>query len=150
MELLGDNAKRAKYPRLCSKLAKIFVQYLAAAGETARIVDLREHTAAEVYNPAEEHWEYHDPFFDAPALGADGRHLSAAEAHDRLARGETVAFPGPAYVFATVVTLARNNFAGDKLPAWHYFHYDQLAWWRVERVSPASWSYWQDRLAAGR
>ena len=63
IDLLGLNNEGKKYPRLCSKNAKIFVQFLSGISMNSRIVQLYEHVAVEVWNPETLKWELHDPFF---------------------------------------------------------------------------------------
>jgi hypothetical protein len=111
----------------------------------ARIVDLHRHTAAEAWNPSENKWELQDPYYDSAARH-NGRHLSAAEAHDLTAEGIKLNFKGSSEVFKTVVYIPKLNFADDWLPTWHYFHYDNLDYWKVLRVSEDSWPYWIDRF----
>jgi hypothetical protein len=143
--LLGKNPLGKKYPKLCSKDAFIFIQYLMAFGIQARVLQLNNHIATNVWNPETKVWEYHDPYFDADAK-ADGRNLSGAEIYDRLRTGQAVKFSrnDMARFFDTVVYVPRNNFSQGKLPSWHYFNYDNLDYWKVKRVSDNSSEYWRN------
>lgn len=142
LELLGDNPRQAKYPKLCSKLAKIMVQYLSAAGIVSRIVQLEGHIALEVYAQQSGQWQLQDPYFDTEAT-LRGQPLSAAKAHDRLVNNQPFNYDGPKDVFLTVGFVPRNNFAQDHLPEWHYFNYRNLDYWRVLRVSGQTSDFWK-------
>lgn len=142
LELLGDNSRQARYPKLCSKLSKIMVQYLSAAGIVSRIVQLERHIALEVYDHQSGRWQSQDPYFDTEAT-LRGQPLSAATAHDLLVNNQPFEFGGPTDVFLTVGFVPRNNFAQDRLPEWHYFNYRNLDYWRVLRVSGGTSDLWK-------
>jgi len=141
--LLGLNKKSEPYPNLCSKNSLIFIQYLTAIGIVARQVGFINHTATEVWNPTTQRWEYHDSHFDeSPEL--NGRYLSAAEAHDLYMAHEPFTFPKEIMdVLGTVVIIPRSDFARGHLPRWHYFDFNNLAYFRPQRLSADSWDRWR-------
>jgi hypothetical protein len=49
-------------------------------------------------------------------------------------------------ILKTVVYIPRVNLAGDELPKWHYFNYDNLYSWKVLRVSAESGDYWIKKI----
>ncbi|MCA1989168.1 MAG: hypothetical protein LDL07_08490 [Desulfarculus sp.] len=142
LELLGENPQKAKYPRLCSKLVKIMVQYLSAVGYVSRVVQLDGHMALEVFNPRSNEWEMQDPFYNTWA-SFEGKPISAAKAHDLLLENKRIDYRAPQDSLRTVGFVPRNNFSQDHLPSWHYFNYDNLDYWRVLRVSDHTWDYWK-------
>ncbi len=142
LEILGENPQHAKYPRLCSKLSKIMVQYLSAVGVVSRVVQLEGHIAVEVFSQHSGQWQLQDPFFNTEAT-RQGEPISAAKAHDLLVNNLPFEFDGPKKVFLTVGFVPRNNFAQDHLPKWHYFNYDNLDYWRILRVSDRTADFWK-------
>ena len=142
--LLGQNQTHEKYPLLCSKQAKIMLQYLNALGLTGRIVQLHRHVSLEWFNPEKGQWEFQSPYDDSPVM-FEGRHLSAAQAHDLQRQGREIEFRGDHKVFLTVAYLPRTALE-THLPSWHYFHYDNLDYWRVLRVSEKSRAYWKKKM----
>ena len=133
IDLLGLNNGGKKYPRLCSKNAKIFVQYLSGINMDSRIVQLYQHVAVEVWNPNTQKWELHDPYFNSTAM-KDNNYLSAAEAFDLYANKVSFTYGAPLKIFQTVVYVPRANFSNDELPAWHYFSYENLHYWKTIRT----------------
>lgn len=142
LELLGQNSQKTKYPKLCSKLVKIMVQYLSAIGFVSRVVQLNGHMAVEVFNPESNEWELHDPFFKTWA-SFEGKPISAMAAHDLMIKNQQVKYGAPKELLLTVGFVPRNNFSQDHLPKWHYFHYDNLDYWRILRVSDRSADFWK-------
>lgn len=142
LEILGENPQHAKYPKLCSKLSKIMVQYLSAARYISRVVQLEGHMAVEVFAQHSGQWQLQDPFFNTEAT-RQGEPISAAKAHDLLVNNLPFEFDGPKKVFLTVGFVPRNNFAQDHLPKWHYFNYDNLDYWRILRVSDRTADFWK-------
>ena len=142
IDLLGLNNEGKKYPRLCSKNAKIFVQFLSGISMNSRIVQLYEHVAVEVWNPKTLKWELHDPFFNS-AVMKDNEYLSAAEAFDLYANKDSFSYGAPLKIFQTVVYVPRTNFSNDELPAWHYFSYENLNYWKTVRTSEKSSGLWK-------
>lgn len=141
LTLLGQNKLNQKYPRLCSKLAKIFVQYLYCFGIQGRIVQLHQHISTEVWNPKRKRWEYHDTYFDAEAIYR-GKLISASEAHDLMKASEPLEFKGPYSIFHTVVHVPQA-FLSEELPRIHYFNYDNLSYWQKQRSSPETHDLWK-------
>jgi hypothetical protein len=131
LELLGDQ-DGVKYPKLCSKDSKIFVQYAAALGFVTRMVQLKNHVAAGVFNENNGQWEMYDPYFGC-APRYRGEVISSIVASDLLAAGMDFDFCGPKDVFRSVTIIPRTDFAKGKLPRWHFFNYDNLAYWRPMR-----------------
>jgi len=145
LEILGDGDGEP-YPKLCSKDSKIFVQYANALGFSTRLLQLHHHIAAGVFNPVKQKWEMYDPYFGC-APQKNGEFLSSTEAFELYARGQPFDFCGSKSVFQTVVTIPRTNFASGSYPRWHYFNYENLAFWRPHRLSSSSDEIWQRRLA---
>lgn len=131
LEILGEK-DGVMYPKLCSKDAKIFVQYAAALGFTTRMVQLEHHVAAGVFNPEDGQWEMYDPYFGC-APRYRGKVISSVVANELYERGLDFEFCGPKSVFGSVTLIPRTDFGGGTLPAWHYFNYNNLAYWRHVR-----------------
>ncbi len=72
----------------------------------------------------------------------DGRRLSATEAFELLMAEKHFEYRGHKDVFRTVVYVPRTNFSGDRMKKWHYFNYDNLAYWKVLKVSEVSRDLW--------
>lgn len=144
--LLGLGGSDA-YPKLCSKDAKIFSQYADATGEVVRMVQLQGHVAAEVFNPESEVWQMYDPYFGCGVRDESGQLISAVKAHDLINAGEVIQYCGPAEVFRTVVHIPRTNFVQGSLPRWHFLSYQNLAYWRVARVSEDTRKLWRLRVS---
>tara|TARA_Y100001934_G_scaffold195170_1_gene230194 strand:- start:160 stop:978 length:819 start_codon:yes stop_codon:yes gene_type:complete len=142
IDLLGLNNGGKKYPRLCSKNAKIFVQYLSGINIDSRIVQLYKHVTVEVWNPKVQKWELHDPYFNSTAM-KDNEYLSSAEAFDLYANNDSFSYGAPHEIFQTVVYTPRTNFSNDQLPTWHYFSYENLHYWKTIRTSDISSALWK-------
>jgi len=132
LELLGER-DGVKYPKMCSKDAKIFAQYAAALGFTTRMVQLQNHVAAGVFNGETGEWEMYDPYFGC-APRYRGKIISSVVASDLYKSGVEFDFCGPKTVFGSVTVIPRTDFAQGSLPWWHYLKYDHLAYWRHVRV----------------
>ncbi len=141
----GTDGILAPVPKLCSADAKIFVQYVASLGLITRILQLEKHIAASVYNFENHTWEMYDPYFGC-ALKFEGKNISADEAYELLRKGKKLEYCGPMEVFNTVVVEPRTNFSRGMLPSLHYFSYDNLAYWRVKKVSENSPELWKSRM----
>lgn len=138
--LLGSSEGK-RYPKLCSKDAKIFTQYATVLGYKTRLLQLHQHIAASVYNPEKNKWQMYDPHWGcAPTL--NGNLLSAPEAFDLYMQGKDFDYCGPKEVFKTVVIIP-NTLFGSEFPRWHYFNYDNLSYWRPVKISGNSDPFWK-------
>jgi hypothetical protein len=131
VELMGENIYKEKYPKLCSKNSKIFVQYLTALNIDSRMLQLQGHNAVEIWNPSTKSWEVQDPYFDSDVRDSQDNYLSAKDAFMSLKNKTPFRFKGSHEVFKVVGYIPRVNFAGDNLPKWHYFNYDHLDYWKM-------------------
>jgi hypothetical protein len=132
LTLLGKNQQATPYAKICSKDAKIFAQYAAGLGYYTRLVQLKSHIIASVFDEQTESWKAVDPY-NGCLVRFEGRWIASEEAHDLIKQGHKIDYCGYSDQFESVIITPRTNFASGTLPRWHYLHYDNLSYWRRSR-----------------